>query len=150
MKRFVIFLATIELGRIGSSVAIAQEVNTDTISVTRIVICETILNREPIEDIHKRRPAWLSHPDTLFCFTELNGIVGKIVHVWYHGDSVRAKITLNKSKAGRWRTWSSKNMKPYRESEIDRWRVDVLDEEGKVLKRIDFKYSWQPPPAVSF
>jgi hypothetical protein len=50
---------------------------------------------------------------------------------------LRAKVTLNKGEAGRWRTHSSKSMMPEWQGA---WRVDVLDENGNTLKSAEFTY----------
>ncbi len=75
--------------------------------------------------------------ERLYCFTALNGAAGQVIHAWYQGDSLRAKVTLNKGEAGRWRTHSSKSMVPEWQGA---WRVDVLDENGNVLKSAEFTY----------
>jgi hypothetical protein len=112
-------------------IAAAQEA--DEITVDRIAICTAVVDREP----QGEGTEFDTTVERLYCFTELNGAAGEVVHAWYQGDSLRAKVTLNKGQAGRWRTYSSKTMTPEWQG---KWRVDVLDENGSVLKSAEFAY----------
>jgi hypothetical protein len=111
--------------------AAAQD--TAAITVDRIAVCTAMVDREPQGEATE----FDTIVESLYCFTELNGAEGKVTHAWYQGDSLRAEITLNKGKAGRWRTWSNKHMSPEWKGE---WRVDVLDESGNVLKSVAFTF----------
>lgn len=105
----------------------------DEITVDRIAICTAVVGREP----QGEGTAFDTTVERLYCFTELNGAAGEVVHAWYQGDSLRAEVTLNKGKAGRWRTHSNKKMTPEWQG---KWRVDILDENGNVLKSAEFMY----------
>jgi hypothetical protein len=113
------------------SALVAQE--TDQITVDRIAICAAVVDREPQGEATE----FDASVERLYCFTTLNGAAGQVVHAWYQGDSLRAKVTLNKGQAGRWRTHSNKKMAPEWQG---KWRVDVLDESGNVLKSAEFTY----------
>ncbi len=130
MKR-TFSLFGIGLVLLAAVIVAAQE--TDEITVDRIAICTAVVDREP-QDEGMEFDATV---ERLYCFTALNGAVGQVVHAWYQGDSLRAKVTLNKGKAGRWRTHSNKKMAPEWQGQ---WRVDVLDESGNVLKSAEFTY----------
>ena len=116
--------------------ALAQEA--DSITVSRIAICTEIADREPVGEATSFDPA----VETLYCFTELQGGVGEVVHAWYQGDSLRTEIALQKGGAGRWRTWSTKTMPSDWSGE---WRVDVLDSAGKVLESASFNFAASKP-----
>lgn len=104
----------------------------DAITVARAVVCTTVVDREPVG----ADSTFADSVATLYCFTELDGTEGQVVHAWYHGDQMRAETSLNK-KAGRWRTWSSKRMV---KEWTGAWRVDVKDAAGTVLKSVSFEY----------
>lgn len=72
----------------------------------------------------------------LFCFTRIvgNQVPTTITHVWYYGDTERARVNLT-VKSTQWRTYSSKIVQPH---EIGSWHVDVLDSAGNVARTVRF------------
>lgn len=106
---------------------------TSSIEVAVAVICRDIVDREPVDVGNSFGPS----VSKLYCFTKIIGAQNpiKISHVWYFGDSERAKVNLS-VKSSSWRTKSSKKIQSH---EIGDWRVDVLGPEGKVLRTIQFK-----------
>jgi hypothetical protein len=75
--------------------------------------------------------------DRLYCFTRITGATGdtEIAHVWYYGETERARIPLAVRTAS-YRTYSYKTIQPH---ETGKWRVDVVDSSGAVLKSIPFE-----------
>jgi hypothetical protein len=78
-------------------------------------------------------------PETVgrvYCFTRVTGAADHtaVTHVWYYADEEKARVTLP-VKSRSWRTWSSKLIL---ESWTGRWRVDVLTEDGKLLRSSEF------------
>lgn len=73
----------------------------------------------------------------LFCVVKVSGAQTpvEINHVWYFGETERAKVALP-VKSAAWRTFSSKIIQPH---EIGKWRVDILGPDGKVLKTVEFE-----------
>jgi len=73
----------------------------------------------------------------LFCFSKIIGAEDpiEIAHVWYFGDTERARVTLP-VKTNTWRTYSSKVLQDH---EIGPWHVDLLGPEGDVLETIEFE-----------
>ena len=111
--------------------ATAQE--TGSINIESAAVCKNIVNHEPAG-------AGTSFPVTvekLFFFTKIIGAENpvEIVHVWYFGDTERARVTLP-VKTNTWRTYSSKILQVH---EIGTWHVDVLGPTGKVLKTVEFE-----------
>ncbi|MDY6971958.1 MAG: DUF2914 domain-containing protein [Thermodesulfobacteriota bacterium] len=95
-------------------------------------ICEDVINFEPTVPR-------VSFPVTigrLCCFTRILGAnePTTITHLWYYGKVERARVELI-IKGSPWRTYSSKIIQPH---EVGSWRVEVLDQEGMVLKVIQF------------
>lgn len=103
------------------------------ISVNRAVVCTAVVDREPVG----ADSTFDDSVTSLSCFTELDGAAGKIVHAWYHADSLRAEILLTKGALGRWRTWSTKNMIPAWRGP---WRVEVRNTRGETLAAVFFSY----------
>jgi len=111
--------------------AVAQE--TSSIQLESAVVCENIVDREP-------EGAGTSFSVTvgkLFCFSKIIGAEDpiEIAHVWYFGDTERARVTLP-VKTNTWRTYSSKVLQDH---EIGPWHVDLLGPEGDVLETIEFE-----------
>jgi hypothetical protein len=103
------------------------------ITVKRAVVCTAVVDREP----SGADSTFADSVSTLCCFTELDGAAGQVVHSWYHGDSLRFELTLDKGGEGRWRTWSKKTMM---KEWTGAWRVDIKDTAGSVLKSVSFEY----------
>ena len=70
----------------------------------------------------------------VFCFMRVKnpGPPRTLRHDWYFGDTRKSSITLN-VKGPTWRTWSSRPIYG-----VGAWRVDVVDEEGTVLRSVPF------------
>lgn len=104
------------------------------IKVVRAVLAANIKNREPVgqyEDIVPRAVR------ELFFFTEIQGAKGqRIIHRWRYGNRIMAEVPL-KIETDRFRTWSSKRLTP---AWAGRWWVEVVDPEGHVIARKEFRY----------
>jgi hypothetical protein len=103
--------------------------------VLRAYICKGIDESEPTEAGKSFIPA----PDgvlRLCCFSEVGGAArpDTVFHVWYWGDREMARVPL-RVEGARWRTWSAKRI-------VDEWRgdwrVDIIDRDGFILKRLTF------------
>ncbi len=78
-----------------------------------------------------------SNVGKLYCLTRVYGAEEdtEITHVWFFGDTERARIKLA-VRSVNFRTYSSKIIRP---QEIGSWRVDILDSENRVLKVVEFE-----------
>ncbi len=95
-------------------------------------VCEDVVNREVVA-------ASTSFPATiekLYCFTRILGATEptSVFHVWYHGETERARVELP-VKSSSWRTYSSKGILP---AETGTWRVEVTDVNGRILETYRF------------
>ncbi len=110
--------------------AIAQGSSDLTIEVG--VICKQIEERAPVD----ADTTFVVSVEKLYCFTKITGAeeATTISHVWYWGETERARIELPVRSIS-WRTYTAKRIQ---EHEVGNWRVDVLDAEGTVLKTIRF------------
>ena len=135
MKRILYFLLVlailiaIPLSPVVSSKA--QE--TASFKVALAAICADVVDREPVNAGNTFKASL----GKLYCFTTITGAHSptEISHVWYFGDTERAKVNLA-INAYSWRTYSSKIIQMH---EIGDWHVDVLGPEGELLKTIEFK-----------
>jgi hypothetical protein len=109
----------------------AQE--TGYIEVARAAISRAVVDREPI-DIRDSFDSWVG---TLYCFTKITGAQNpiEITHVWYFGDTERARVSLL-VRSSSWRTHSSKKIQTH---EIGDWHVDILGPDGEVLRSLQFR-----------
>ena len=73
----------------------------------------------------------------LYCITKIEGAKGasKVTHVWYYGNTERARIELDIRSAS-WRTYSSKIIQTH---ETGVWHIDVLGPGDELLKVIQFE-----------
>jgi len=125
------FLLLLSLALFLTISAVAQE--TASVKVESAAVCENIVDREPAS-------AGTSFSVTvgkLFFFTKITGAETpiEIAHVWYFGDTERARVTLP-VKTITWRTHSSKILQAH---EIGAWHVDVIDPAGEVLETVEFE-----------
>ena len=135
MKRFslcfVIMIALFMTFSVMPTNVQAQEMG--AVQVTEGNICTDVQNRV----CYNSSTRFTAPVDQLFCFTKIVGAREDIsvTHVWYFGETERARIRLP-VRGPSWRTWSSKIIQP---NEIGDWHVDVLGEDGQLLMVIPFE-----------
>ena len=103
------------------------------LSVETASICTGVADREPVD----AGTSFSVSNDRLYCFSKIANIeeASEIVHVWYFGDTERARVTLG-VKPPAWRTYSSKIIQTH---EIGSWRVEILDGSGNLLDTVKFE-----------
>ncbi len=96
-------------------------------------ICGDVIDRQPVGV----GDSFDASVGQLWCFTKIVGAESpiEITHVWYFGDTVRARVDLA-VRSNSWRTYSSKRIQAH---EIGDWHVDVLGPQGQILDRLWFK-----------
>lgn len=115
---------------LASAIVIAQE--KDQLRVVEINTCTGVENREPVGV----DSTFSQEVERVYCYTIFEGAqsLTEVTHVWYHGDEQRAEVGLT-VQPGTWRTWSSKRIVPEWTGE---WQVDVVADDGTVLKTVKF------------
>jgi hypothetical protein len=99
--------------------------------VTEAVICTSVEQREP----KGAGETFSADVGQLYCFTRIEGAAGTTIkHAWYWQDAVQREIPLSIGGSP-WRTWSQKNIQPM---QTGAWRVDIVAEDGTVLKSVKF------------
>jgi hypothetical protein len=103
------------------------------LEVADAAVCVNVVDRQCM-DANTIFPAGVGK---LYCLTRINGAKGptQVTHVWYFGQTERARITMEIHSAS-WRTFSSKIIQSH---EIGDWHIDVLGSEGEFLKTIQFE-----------
>jgi hypothetical protein len=101
-------------------------------TLQRAVMCEYI------EDFAPRNPAVVFSIDVgkISCFTSFSGIAESTftLHKWYRRDELvtTKRLTL---KPPSWSTYSSIQL---READKGPWRVEILDDQGRLMKTLRF------------
>lgn len=103
--------------------------------LVRAVMCEDVRDSTPIQ------PAigFAATIGKVMCFNFFDPVPERatIYHVWYHRDVLSATVKLT-LKPPRWATFSSIQL---RESDKGPWRVEVQDEQARVLHTLRFSIS---------
>ena len=125
----IIFLLTFILLIFSSSESYAQGI----LKVEQIAIAVAVEDRQPVGVSE----VFADTVGTLYCFTEIRGMGESttVSQVWYYGENRMAEVKLN-VRGYRWRTWSTKVMQVEWTGD---WRVDVVSEDGKILKSKRFR-----------
>ena len=136
MVRFYAFrmplIALATLCLLSSAVASRAE-ETASLGVESATICRDVVAREPVGS----GTLFPASAGRLCCFTKIINIQSptEVTHVWYYGDTERARVTLPVSPPS-WRTYSSKIIQPH---EMGIWYVDVLGPGGSRLSSVTFE-----------
>ena len=102
--------------------------------VRRVQLASRIEAREPADDLF-----YLATGERIVLFLELiQPPLDAIIYDWYFGDVLKASVQLPvKRSAGRWRTWSSKELVP---EWAGPWTIVVRDTADRTLVRESFLY----------
>jgi hypothetical protein len=102
------------------------------VAVEEAAVCTSILDREPAGTSSEFAP----DVGKIYVFTRVVGVsgAGSVTHRWIFGDETVAEVKLD-VEGSSWRTWSSKNIMPH---QVGPWKVEVVGEEGTVLKTLEF------------
>ena len=105
----------------------------DSLLIQKFAFCESVKDREPV-GVSTEFPSDIGR---VYLWTSIYGAdqPTEIKHVWYYGVQKMREITLG-IKYRRTRTWSYKNILPQWAGD---WHVEVVDEQGRVLKKLSFK-----------
>jgi hypothetical protein len=131
MNWFSIVLATlVAMSFLNAATTDAQQAA--SLEVAMGAICRDVINRQPV-DVGTSFEASVGK---LYCLTKIIGAAGptEITHVWYFGNTERARVSLDVNSAS-WRTCSSKIIQAH---EIGAWHVDVLGPADELLQTFDF------------
>jgi Protein of unknown function (DUF2914) len=128
MKASSLLLSVMVLLVAGAAIAVAPAASSGPTATA--VICTEVKDRAPV-GAAEHFPATVGQ---LYCFSDVRGGAGKIVHVWFRGDREVAKIELRVG-GPRWRTWSEKRIPS---DWTGPWKVEVRTSDGAVLATASF------------
>ena len=95
------------------------------------VLARSVVDRAPQDT----GSAFSDSVGTVILWMRVTGAGGQTLHhVWFHGDDNVCDVPLTIGGSP-WRTWSRKNVPADAKGA---WHVEIRDEGGNVLKRIDF------------
>ena len=104
------------------------------LTVGTAVVARSVVDRVP-QDTGSTFPADVGQ---LVCFTEIQGAAADapatVHHVWFRGETQVADVSLE-VRGSPWRTWSRKTVPA---DWTGPWHVEIRDDAGTVLKRIEF------------
>jgi hypothetical protein len=108
----------------------------DALSVESASVCTGVADREPVD----AGTSFSVSLGKLYCFSKIADIQAatEIVHVWYYGETERARVSLGVNPPA-WRTYSSKVIQAH---EVGSWRVEILDSSGNLLETIKFETTY--------
>ncbi|MCK4846887.1 MAG: DUF2914 domain-containing protein [Deltaproteobacteria bacterium] len=130
MKKFYAFSAIL----LGAFMLIGLTLSTSAVAaeIVEASIATEVVDLTPVD----ADDSFSSDVGNLKAFIKITGANGTtITHKWYHGEKLMAAVALNIGSDS-WRTYSSKNIL---ESWTGDWHVDITDEDGTILKTLDFE-----------
>ena len=109
-----------------------EQVSESSLSIEDAIMCRDVVDRTPVEP----GDVFPNDMEKIYCFTRVVGATTttEIRHNWYFGEDIVASVVLPVRSAN-WRTFSSKKLLPEYTGD---WRVEVLSQEGDLLKKIIF------------
>jgi hypothetical protein len=125
-KRFELFIIC-SIFLFGFTISPAQD-----IEVEEMVFCSSIEQHQPVGI----DTVFVETVGTVYCFSKITGAADTVLisHVWYYNNEEKARVDLS-IKSRTWRTWSSKRIM---EDWQGKWRVDIIDMNGNILKSKQF------------
>jgi hypothetical protein len=102
------------------------------VEVVEGVIATQVTERSPVGAAE----SFSSDVGRLYCFTRIAGaaVDSQVTHVWLKDGQEKARVPLT-VRSNDYRTWSSKAIMP---EWTGAWQVDVLAEDGTLLKSLPF------------
>jgi hypothetical protein len=103
------------------------------LEVGEAVITTAVVDREPVDEVD----VFPRQGGTLYCFTRITGadVPTTVYHLWYHGEQIMSRVELPVNSPD-WRTWSAKG---FLDTWQGKWRVEIQDADGKVLRHVNFQ-----------
>jgi hypothetical protein len=104
-----------------------------SLTVEEGVICRAVYKMRPL----LVGECFAASVGTLCCFTETVGALSttEVTHLWYFGESEKARVTLQVSSSN-WSGYSSHRINP---SELGPWHVQVVGPGGRLLQTLAFE-----------
>lgn len=132
MRKIRVAAIVLLFGFLAALPAIGFATGSKVFTVERLVIAESVQDREPV-NVTENLPAT---SEKAFCFLEARSIAADTdaVFVWYRNNDVVAKVRAPLGQGQRWRTYSSKQLN----GQAGDWKVEVQDSEGNIMDTVNF------------
>ena len=104
----------------------------ERLALVDAAMCENIDSQQPVN----RAVVFSVTLGEVICYTAFDPVPKKtaIFHEWYHKDALTSKKKLKLSPP----RWSSISRIQLREADKGPWRVEIVDDEGKILRTLRF------------
>ena len=104
-----------------------------SLELARMEICGSVMDRKPV-DVSS---TFAATQDKVYCYLEFKDVKKEtaVNVVWTLGQNEMGKVTLTIKPYAKFRTWASKTINGMKGD----WKVDVVDEQGAILKTAAFK-----------
>ncbi|OGS22299.1 MAG: hypothetical protein A2252_04880 [Elusimicrobia bacterium RIFOXYA2_FULL_39_19] len=99
----------------------------------KLVFCPGVENNEPVN--HGESFASDTGKIYLWMNVTSGNVPAQVKHLWYYEGKKMSEVDLD-IKYANTRTWNYKTIMPEWKGS---WEVDVVDAEGKLIKKVDFK-----------
>ncbi len=119
----------------GEAAETAPEASSEPLSgrVARAGFTAQVVDREPQDSV----TSLPNDASQILFYSEFKGLEGQtLTHVWERDGTEMARVPIVVG-GSRWRVYSTKNLDP---SWLGEWKVNVVDEEGRVLHSESFSY----------
>jgi hypothetical protein len=137
--RSIFFLTTAVFGILISDGSLAQPKKATSspgssleLKMVRSVMCDDVKDNKPVNE----GLIFSSDLGKISCYTAFDPVPERTVvyHNWYFKDnlSTRRKLILNPPR------WAAFSQIQVRETENGPWRVDIMDEDGRILQTLRF------------
>jgi len=102
-------------------------------TIKRMVICEKIVDHEPVAP----GDTFSAATENIYCFLEARAIESDttVTFVWYFENKEMARVSVPLTKGMRWRTYSSKKLAGLKGN----WKVELLESSGIILNSVSFQ-----------
>ncbi len=110
------------------------------VEVVDAAICRNVQDRQPVEP----GAAFPADVGKIYCWSKIkDGQDTTIKHIYYYDGKEKGAAELQ-VRSPMFRTYSTKAILP---AWTGKWRVDIVDSQGKVLKSLDFTIGEKAQPA---
>jgi hypothetical protein len=132
MKMKTILLAAILVVALVPATSFAAE-------VAEAIMCRDVQDREPVGE----SDSFPADVGKVWCWSKIKDGKGTVItHAYYYGGEEKLAVSLPVGSP-LWRTWSNKKILS---SWTGEWRVDIVAEDGTLLKSLNFTIGEAPEP----
>ena len=133
MKKTSVALVLLFLAVVFAGSAFAE------MTVDEAVTCTSVVDRKP----EGPASSFAADVGRVFAYTKITGGAegASITHRWIYADKTMAEVKFP-VKGSPWRVWSSKGIAP---GQKGAWKVEAVDDAGKVLKTVEFTVGGEAP-----